>query len=140
MSEQKIVTLRNQPGNRGFVNIVKEVMELAKEGFVVDDTQVGIYTGPMTQGTWRIALTREVEGEEALHVLEDPKSTKADLLEYAKESGVDVPKDKKSPAAIKKFLKSQSESPKSEEPEEETPPVEEAKETEEERHSEEDPE
>jgi len=49
-------------------------------------------------------LDAEVK-EEKLPLLEDPKSSKADLLNFAEEMKLEVPADKKSPAAIKKFIK-----------------------------------
>lgn len=118
-----VLNVRNRPGNQGFVEIVKEVIEAAKQGYTVDESAVGIYTGPLIHGSWRIALVKDKEAveekteetpEESLHVLEDPKATKPDLLAFAKEIDVEVPADKKSPAAIKKFIKEQLEDKSSE--------------------------
>lgn len=112
MSEDlKTIHVRNNPGVNGFVELIDQVIEAAKEGWVVDHSQVGIYTGPVFRGQFRITLKKGEEllaaelKDEKLHLLDDPKTSKAELLEFAGGLGLEVPSDKKSPAAIKKFIK-----------------------------------
>lgn len=105
MSENKIIHIRNRPGNSGFVMLIKEVLEAAKEGYVVDDSKVGIYDGPLIHGQWRISLCREVE-EVFVSPLDNPKSKGKELTDWAlSEHGINVPQDLKVPAQIKKYIK-----------------------------------
>jgi hypothetical protein len=112
MSEDlKILHVRNRPGVDGFVQLIEQAIEAAKEGWEIDKSQVGIYTGPLCRGQFRITMKKGEEllaaetKEEKLPLLEDPKASKADLLTFAEEMKLEVPADKKSPAAIKKFIK-----------------------------------
>ena len=43
--------------------------------------------------------------EEEYSILEDPKAKKSSLLTYAKDNGIEIPEEAKSPAAIKKIIK-----------------------------------
>lgn len=50
-------------------------------------------------------VTGEVAEEVEYNILEDVKAKKADLLEWAKEKEIEVPEELKTPAAIRKHLK-----------------------------------
>jgi hypothetical protein len=102
---KKIIHIRNRPGNSGFVHLIKEVIEAAKEGYIVDESQVGIYTGPLIHGQWRISLFKEVE-EEAVSILDNPKSKGKELIDWAlSEHDIVVPEELNKPAQIKKYIK-----------------------------------
>lgn len=109
-NNNKIIHIRNRPGNSGFVMLIKEVMEAAKEGWIVDESCVGIYNGPLIYGQWRISLFKESE-EELLSILDNPKSKGKELIDWAlAEHNIQVPEELNKPAQIKKYIKTALES------------------------------
>lgn len=108
-NNKKIIHIRNRPGIDGFVRLVKEAMELSKDGWIVDDSCVGIYTGPLIHGQWRISLFKEVE-EAFVSLLDNPKAKGKELIEWAlAEHKIAVPAELNKPAQIKKYIKDQLE-------------------------------
>lgn len=86
-----------------------ELQSAIQDGWVLDETAKGVYNRMVfSRSLVRVPLMRAVIPAQR-NLLEDPKSSKPELLEYAASKNIEVPKDKASPAAIKKFIKDELE-------------------------------
>ena len=98
MNSKRILVKGRNP--KGFVQFLKEVHEALNEGWDVIDGKL-----PLSKVGYARSFGITLFKDESLHILDDPKSKKPDLLAYAEEVGIEVPEGMHAPAAIKKFLK-----------------------------------
>ena len=115
MKETKRIVVQRRD-NRGFSAFLKQVQDAAVDGWLVDEDARGLKNAPtfapyfscwVNKGEEEV-ITEDVIAEDTapdISILDDKKSSTVDLKALADDLGIEIPEDKKAPAAIRKFLK-----------------------------------
>lgn len=105
MKESKDVIIRNRRDPKGFIMFLNELQEAFNGGWKVPAIEeMTIQDTPGFLNHYAVKVYKEVE-EITVDLLSNKSATKPQLLKLADKLEVEVPEDKKTPAAISKFLR-----------------------------------
>lgn len=114
MAEYKVTDkLRIGPHARtrkGMVQFINDLLAAGKEGFELPRDEFNILAKLVFGRQCQVFLYKYEEvdqGPKVLtkEILEDKKTSKEDLLAFAAQERIEIPKEKKAPLAISKFLR-----------------------------------